>query len=207
MIKRKLDVDGNEVKGAKWRKLWTFTLVDGSSSGRTDREVLRERFAKVVDDVLCHHREPQGFSVNEACEESVVQDKQDEHILDDCLDYEQQVRPGSDGRDRRGAPEPRQRQLRHEPDGVNGRVGGFAEEHKEERNGAPTLYKGMTFATGKDVVSAVQNIALAQGKSMIVDRRSGMDRRLKCTSRSCTYTVQAYRKRQKNGTYGEWYIS
>ncbi|OWZ07277.1 hypothetical protein PHMEG_00020351 [Phytophthora megakarya] len=64
----------------------------------------------------------------------------------------------------------------------------------------------MKFATGQEAVNALKAFPLAQGKSMHVTRRSGMDRKLMCSSAQCTYTIQVYRKRKINGTYGEWRV-
>ncbi|OWZ24553.1 hypothetical protein PHMEG_000374 [Phytophthora megakarya] len=65
----------------------------------------------------------------------------------------------------------------------------------------------MSFTTGQLAVQAVNSFAIHQGKSVVVSHRSGMDRKMKCSSDHCTYTLQVYRKQTTAGTYGEWYIS
>ncbi|RLN11150.1 hypothetical protein BBJ28_00018721 [Nothophytophthora sp. Chile5] len=77
---------------------------------------------------------------------------------------------------------------------------------------SPSLEEGLAFDTATDAVHAIQDYALSIGKSVKVDRCSGSDRRLVCTSdESCGFFVQVYRQRLKpeSGTacYGKWYIS
>ncbi|RLN71926.1 hypothetical protein BBJ28_00023724 [Nothophytophthora sp. Chile5] len=75
-----------------------------------------------------------------------------------------------------------------------------------------SLEEGLAFDTATDAVHAIQDYALSIGKSVKVDRCSGSDRRLICTSdERCGFVVQVYRQRLKpeSGTacYGKWYIS
>ncbi|DBA05033.1 TPA: hypothetical protein N0F65_000721 [Lagenidium giganteum] len=69
----------------------------------------------------------------------------------------------------------------------------------------PELVRGMRFADPKEAVYAVQDLALAQHKSVRVARSSGADRRLECRGANCGFFVQIYRK--KGGATRFWYVS
>ncbi|ETL49422.1 hypothetical protein L917_01062, partial [Phytophthora nicotianae] len=75
-------------------------------------------------------------------------------------------------------------------------------------NSAP-LEVGLAFDTGPESAHAVQDYALALRKSVRVERASGSDRRLVCSSEvPCGFFVQIYRKRMADKkTYGKWYIA
>ncbi|KAE8883959.1 hypothetical protein PF005_g8508 [Phytophthora fragariae] len=71
------------------------------------------------------------------------------------------------------------------------------------------LEEGLAFDTGPESVYAVQDYALALGKSVRVERASGADRRIVCSSEQpCAFFVQIYRQRMSDKkTYGKWYIA
>ncbi|POM79303.1 Hypothetical protein PHPALM_3064 [Phytophthora palmivora] len=71
------------------------------------------------------------------------------------------------------------------------------------------IEEGLAFDTGPESVYAVQDYALAMNKSVRVERASGADRRLVCTSEApCSFFVQIYRQRMSDKkTYGKWYIA
>jgi hypothetical protein len=71
------------------------------------------------------------------------------------------------------------------------------------------LVEGLAFDTGPEGVYAVQDYAMASGKSVRVERASGSDRRLVCSSEQpCAFYVQIYRQRMSDKkTYGKWYIA
>lgn len=71
------------------------------------------------------------------------------------------------------------------------------------------LEEGLAFDTGPESVYAVQDYALATGKSVRVERASGADRRIVCSSEQpCAFFVQIYRQRMSDKkTYGKWYIA
>ncbi|EEY61526.1 uncharacterized protein PITG_01840 [Phytophthora infestans T30-4] len=71
------------------------------------------------------------------------------------------------------------------------------------------LEVGLAFDTGPESAHAVQDYALARHKSVRVERASGSDRRLVCSSEvPCGFFVQIYRKRMADKkTYGKWYIA
>ncbi|CAI5724155.1 unnamed protein product [Peronospora destructor] len=68
---------------------------------------------------------------------------------------------------------------------------------------------GLAFDTGTEGVFAVQDYALANQKSVRVERASGSDRRLICSSETpCDFFVQIYRQRLSDKkTFGKWYIA
>ncbi|KAG6611485.1 Mutatorlike Transposase [Phytophthora cinnamomi] len=71
------------------------------------------------------------------------------------------------------------------------------------------LEEGLAFNTAPESVYAVQDYALATGKSVRVERASGADRRIVCLSEQpCAFFVQIYRQRMADKkTYGKWYIA
>ncbi|OWZ02305.1 hypothetical protein PHMEG_00026155 [Phytophthora megakarya] len=71
------------------------------------------------------------------------------------------------------------------------------------------IEEGLAFETGPESVYAVQDYALGINKSVRVERASGADRRLVCTSEApCSFYVQIYRQRMSDKkTYGKWYIA
>lgn len=72
---------------------------------------------------------------------------------------------------------------------------------------ASVLLVGQAFETGTLAYFAVQDDALQRGKSVKLERCSGMDRRVVCTSSGCGFFVQIYRRRRADKTYGMWCIS
>lgn len=75
-------------------------------------------------------------------------------------------------------------------------------DHKE----LPQLKVGLTYSTATDALHTVQDFALSQNKSVRVDQRSGLHRKIVCTSDGCSMFVRIYRK-QMQRTRGVWYIS
>ncbi|KAK1941871.1 hypothetical protein P3T76_006935 [Phytophthora citrophthora] len=74
---------------------------------------------------------------------------------------------------------------------------------------AVPLQEGLAFDTGPEGVFAVQDYELAHHKSVRVERASGSDRRMVCSSEApCGFFVQIYRQRKADKkTYGKWYIA
>ncbi|KAL3663630.1 hypothetical protein V7S43_011516 [Phytophthora oleae] len=71
------------------------------------------------------------------------------------------------------------------------------------------LQEGLAFDTGPESVYAVQDYELVHHKSVRVERASGSDRRMVCSSEApCGFFVQIYRQRKADKkTYGKWYIA
>ncbi|KAG1696544.1 hypothetical protein DVH05_018237 [Phytophthora capsici] len=74
---------------------------------------------------------------------------------------------------------------------------------------AVPLQEGLAFDTGPEGVFAVQDYELVRHKSVRVERASGSDRRMVCSSEApCGFFVQIYRQRKADKkTYGKWYIA
>ncbi|CAH0487247.1 unnamed protein product [Peronospora farinosa] len=68
---------------------------------------------------------------------------------------------------------------------------------------------GLAFDTGTEGVFAVQDYALVNQKSVRVERASGSDRRVICSSETpCDFFVQIYRQcLSDTKTNGKWYIA
>lgn len=62
-------------------------------------------------------------------------------------------------------------------------------KEEEARKSDDTLLTGAVYETASDAVKAVQDYALSQNKSIKVQERSGMHRRITCTSDGCVFFV------------------
>ncbi|KAK1948405.1 hypothetical protein P3T76_000695 [Phytophthora citrophthora] len=217
-IKRKMDARGVLITTAKWRTLKTFTMVDGNIEEPTDAQVLCRNLASIVEDVLATHSGglastsadtyPDDASLGENHLTLLAQKKVSSETLPLPL-----CRDLSDG-DVVAMRTARLEYNQSNPEIVN--ISGGKECGLNTDNTAQTeltsgkarmIHRGMSFSTATNAIRAVKDFALANGKSMIVVRRSGMDRQLKCTSSKCTSTVPIYRRRKSDRTYGHWCTS
>lgn len=75
----------------------------------------------------------------------------------------------------------------------------------EDIDSSPSLKEGMLFDSATAAVHAVQDHALFHGKSVRVDKRSGVHRQVVCTGSGCGAFARIYRKQVDNKP-GPWYI-
>lgn len=66
------------------------------------------------------------------------------------------------------------------------------------------LQEGAIYTSASAIVHAVQDIALKQGKSVVVIGHGGADRRIVCRTDDCPFTVRAYRRSKIVNGKREW---